>query len=357
MRRLGRRAAQIQDKRANSRILRAETGKEYDDGSLSLYGSAANNDAVGEGLIWVRVNGQKNAPLAVWNMTNAHEVNVPVRVVKNEDGEYETRGIRPRLAVERFGAGAAALNIPPINAANLKGVIWAAQSLGMGRIRLKTAGTLLVCVDDFTYVDTEGKLQRWTADSGSLDLTASVPASGLHNLILVSLNPDATTPALVASSLTARAITYPFTTPDLASFVPIPGYYPLATVRLVNGDTTFTADRVDYAVRTFLSAYRPPNVQRITNTAMDYTILLSDETICVTDTTIARTMTLPAASACFANGFGQRFVIVDKSGGAGTNNISAATVGGDTLLGTGVISANYGHITVQAVSSTEFAIL
>ena len=79
-------------------------------------------------------------------------------------------------------------------------------------------------------------------------------------------------------------------------------------------------------------------------TAVSYTILLTDVgfgwVVAVTSTAAARTITLPLANTVPA---GWYIVIKDESGAAGTNNITVAVSGSDTIQGstTNVINGNY----------------
>jgi Flp pilus assembly pilin Flp len=81
-----------------------------------------------------------------------------------------------------------------------------------------------------------------------------------------------------------------------------------------------------------------------TATAISYTVLVTDYYVGVTDTSAARTMSLPNAPTT-----NQVFVIKDESGAASVNNISITTVGGAVLLDgltTIKISQNYGAVKV-----------
>ena len=77
-----------------------------------------------------------------------------------------------------------------------------------------------------------------------------------------------------------------------------------------------------------------------TATAANYTTLTTDSYIGVTDTSSARTITLLSASVAD----GRIIIINDESGLAGTNNITIATEGSETIDGSAtlVISSNYG---------------
>lgn len=83
-----------------------------------------------------------------------------------------------------------------------------------------------------------------------------------------------------------------------------------------------------------------------TSTATSYTVLASDYLIGVTNTSAARTVTLPASTSVLT---GQAFTIVDESNGAGTNNITVQRGASDTFLGGGtsvIIDVDGGSVTV-----------
>ena len=80
-----------------------------------------------------------------------------------------------------------------------------------------------------------------------------------------------------------------------------------------------------------------------TGTATDYTALSTDSYIGVTDTSIARTITLPAAAGV---GSGKLYVIKDESGAASTNNVVIDGNAAETINGalTFAINLNYGSV-------------
>lgn len=89
------------------------------------------------------------------------------------------------------------------------------------------------------------------------------------------------------------------------------------------------------------------------STATSYTLLGNEEVVAVTDTSAARTITLPAANAVSE---GIQFVIKDESGAAGTNNITISRAGTDTIDGatTLVISTNYGKARIYSDGSSKW---
>jgi len=88
-----------------------------------------------------------------------------------------------------------------------------------------------------------------------------------------------------------------------------------------------------------------------TATAANYTTL-GETIIGVTDTTVARTITL-ASSDCVD---GRLITIKDESGGAGTYSITIATEGSETIDGssTVTINSNYGYVNLYSDGSNWF---
>lgn len=85
-------------------------------------------------------------------------------------------------------------------------------------------------------------------------------------------------------------------------------------------------------------------IKRTALASSPYTVLINDHYIGV-DTTMARTLNLPAAATA---GAGKIFVIKDETGGAGANNITIDPSGVETVDGAGtlVINTNYGRATI-----------
>jgi sarcosine oxidase gamma subunit len=86
-------------------------------------------------------------------------------------------------------------------------------------------------------------------------------------------------------------------------------------------------------------------------TAVNATITLLDDVIAVTDTSAARTITLPVAATA---GAGATYLIKDESGAAATNNITIARGASDLIEGaTSVtINVNYGWVRVMSTGTT-----
>lgn len=84
--------------------------------------------------------------------------------------------------------------------------------------------------------------------------------------------------------------------------------------------------------------------------AVDTTVALANEIVSVTDTSAARTITLPDAATA---GSGATFTVKDESGGAATHNITIVRAGSNTIEGatSKVISANYGWVRVMSTGA------
>ena len=82
------------------------------------------------------------------------------------------------------------------------------------------------------------------------------------------------------------------------------------------------------------------NSERVTDTATNYNAKSSDSIVAVTNTSAARTITLPDAATV---GKGRTITVKDTSGGAGTNNITLSPASG-TIDGSATqkINVNYG---------------
>lgn len=98
-----------------------------------------------------------------------------------------------------------------------------------------------------------------------------------------------------------------------------------------------------------------------TQSGTTYTVTVTDHTVSLTNTA-ARTITMPAASACFdsTNTAGGYFVIIDSAFTAATANVTINRAGSDTFVGGGTsvtIVANGGCVKIQAISTTQWAVV
>lgn len=92
--------------------------------------------------------------------------------------------------------------------------------------------------------------------------------------------------------------------------------------------------------------------KRVTSAA-NYTAKESDLIVAITDTSSARTVTLPKASAA---GRGKVLIVKDESGAAGTNNITVDGYSTETIDGaaTVAISTNSGSVRLYCTGAAWF---
>lgn len=96
------------------------------------------------------------------------------------------------------------------------------------------------------------------------------------------------------------------------------------------------------------------NIYARTATAIDYTVLVTDAYVGVTDTSVARTISLPAAPT-----EGQIFYVKDESGAAGTNAITidvdaaATTIDGAASID---LDSNYAGVLIE-YNGTEYGVI
>jgi len=83
-----------------------------------------------------------------------------------------------------------------------------------------------------------------------------------------------------------------------------------------------------------------------TNTVIDYTVLVTDFYIAVTNTDATRTITIDSDNVAA----GRMIVIADESGGAGVNSIIIATEGAETISGEATYPINVDYNVVWLIS-------
>lgn len=94
-------------------------------------------------------------------------------------------------------------------------------------------------------------------------------------------------------------------------------------------------------------------VVKLTETAIDYTVLTSDDIVGVTSTATPRAITLPNAAGIT----GQRFTVKDEGGNALINNITVSTGGGNIDgAATAVIASNYSALTFYSNGTNYFIV-
>jgi hypothetical protein len=199
---------------------------------------------------------------------------------------------------------------------------------------VRTIATSGVSGDTLTFTAALSKAH------GQYCRVAVLGANGYGMLYMLSGNLK-TDSVLVASGF--QAINYVVTAANGAGFFQMQqqsggavGTPSAGTVRIYLGSTKVMSvkgeDGIEAPVTT---GHRVVTATNLTLTALHGGI------VAVTDTTAARTITLPAANGVPA---GWTVVVKDESGAAGTNNITVQRAGADDIEGvaTKVINANYG---------------
>ena len=94
---------------------------------------------------------------------------------------------------------------------------------------------------------------------------------------------------------------------------------------------------------------------KTTQSAIDYNVLTTDYYIGITDTSVARTVTLPSMANA---GDGKTYIIMDESLAAGTNNITVDTADAALINGgaSQPITTNGGSMTVRSNGTNWFII-
>lgn len=213
-------------------------------GKLNSDGTVHPNPAVGldDGFVWVRRKGERAETRAYAGKVRTDIADIPVLVAQdNITGELTVVDIRSSEAVLRFG-GAAAGSMYAQPAGELFRVTIDGRNIKPGRIRVWIPGTLKVNAEAFWYNDTARARVRWTpTDASVLNLAGNVPAAvgsvNQQRWVVIALNPNATTPALVAFNGTAVPITQTLLRSSIASISVTAGYTKLAAVALRTGDS------------------------------------------------------------------------------------------------------------------------
>lgn len=222
------------------------TGKRIDDETVSMAGAPV-------GQFWVRSTDDSREERAVWGEIS--QPNVRVIIDLNSDGEYEFKRLDYYAARQAFGPALHALTLPRI-ASSVVRLLLEGKDFKPGRVRVWTPGTLIVNAAAFWYRDSTGARKKWIpGDTNALTLTAPAASGGVdqHRWTVIALNPDATSPALVAFDGTSYATPMPLIESESGDIAVTAGYYVLGAVQVETGDTTL--DESDFIEpREFLSS-------------------------------------------------------------------------------------------------------
>lgn len=232
------------DREARALRPRAKTGYQRDDGSWTVIGDAAHDDGpLTDNLIYVTL--QDRSIATVYAPTFGRAPNVDVELEWSPNGYWQIYGLDAPRATDALGPAAAAAAEPPVQYDQQPAAQFGGINFKPGRLKV-VSGLVVTLEGDFEFTDTASARRTWEGElSGTLDLTSSVPAavSGVNQwrYVLITLNPDATTPALVATTGTAKFYTQPLTTADADAIAAPSGHWPAWIVALKTGDTTLPA--------------------------------------------------------------------------------------------------------------------
>ena len=211
-------------------------------------------------------------------------------------------------------------------------------------------------IDGLAYIDGFGE----DTDMGDFDIHSIDGLYGYDDNVFIDMGTDG------RIIIQADGAGTPFSTPDID--ITGTSYFDddiglLLDKKIMFGDTgvyilsdddghlDLTADvSIDLNGYTIINGrvnFTESQVIKRTATAVSYSTLTTDYLIGVTNTDAARTVTLESDAAAIA-GFVYR--IKDESGGAGTNNITIATEGGETIDGAATFVLNSDHESITVYS-------
>lgn len=253
---LGQEAARQHEKRIRDSEIPALTGKKRDDGTITLRGSDAYGDRLPTGKIYVRLRGLDSDVREAWAVNIGRRANVDVIVKFDSANRLTVIRLDDEPVTETLGEQASDFASPAKTGAQLDLV--PSLSLMPGRLYLQTAGTLDFNVMTFPYYDSDGNRKTWEpTETNGVTLTPPAAVSGLdqHRYTVITLDPDASAPALVAVNGSSSAYYEPIDRADIDAIALTTGFYPMWAVEVKTGDTTSTVDKwVD--LRHFID--RPP---------------------------------------------------------------------------------------------------
>lgn len=216
----------------------ASTGKLNSDGTL-IANAATGLDT---GYVWVRKEGDRSETRALNTLVRTDITNIPVLVAEdNVTGELTVVRIRDADAITRFGEWSTSLHSQTAGDAFRTTI--AGRNLKPGRVHVWISGTLKVNAEAFWYNDTTTARVLWEpSNANTLNLSSNVPAAvggvNQHRWVVIALNPNATTPSLVAFNGTAQSITQqPLLVTQIENISVTAGYTRLAAVHLITGDS------------------------------------------------------------------------------------------------------------------------
>ncbi len=287
--------------------------------------------------LWVRVGDSRQEVRANGATVYDRLSNVPVSVATNrETGELdilEAHRTRAQLTLGESMPGFAATRpIAGFDTGRVEG-----RRLTPGRVTFVEG--MFIRAERFAYIDANGAEKYWPG-TAQLDLTSSIPAtSDFHGLVRISLNPDATTPLLVATAGTTKIGVALFQREETLDIAIPAGHISLAVVRLENGDSAPDDNRI-WDWRQWLpdGSVRKP-YQVVAKTA-NYTATAVDEIINCDASGGSFTITLPTSVGIS----GKRYDVrkSDSSGNTVTVDYFGSETGNDET--SAIISLQYTNL-------------
>lgn len=246
---LGEAFGKSQQKAIRERQVPALAGMRRNDGTVTLAGDLQHNDLLLYPNIYIRLYALDTNVRQALNAKTGVEAGDEIIVEKTHRNQWHVTGVDDALIAERLGTFASDHVVPPAKGSRTDSN--RERSFVPGRLRLHTAGSLLVTADVFLYVNSEGALRIWDPDvEMPLDLADTLPdvhTSGTpqHRYVFITLDPDADAPALVAHEGPEQIATLPLTEFGYIDIEFPAGHIPLGPMRVQTGDTSFTAERFD----------------------------------------------------------------------------------------------------------------
>ncbi len=198
-------------------------------------------------FVWIRLNGSREETRAI-NIRVADNVpDLEVRVGKPRKGDWEVIEVDAQRAMVTWGAATATLNTVRRIGALIQEVV-RGRNLEPGRCYAMSG--MIVNVGEFPYTDSAGNRKRWVPfTTNGVDISTSIPTASsdtppINRLrhVQMALNPDATSPALVALDGTPKYMQQYIQGEGDYLNIDIPGgYIPLDACFLMTGDVTMHA--------------------------------------------------------------------------------------------------------------------
>jgi len=229
------------------------TGKLNDDGTVTLADSDLNPNQM-----YCRATYNSLVPIVVWGRVS--KVNIDILVFRRGT-EWQYFSPNYRKAGVSVGAELAAAVSTPITG-GAASVIWPGERLGPGIVYKSDVGGLYVYLSPHFYL----RHGVYTYFGGEdIDLSASVPGSGLQRWALVCIDPDTGAAAVLDGATLSTDLEL---TKAAIADISIGDYLPRYAIRVYNGQTTVMERSSDVAdARLWLDGSIPTYKNNLTASA------------------------------------------------------------------------------------------